>query len=199
MMHSPISLRLAGALAIAAFSGSSPLAAQSLHGSRSSISRMHNHAVNEGLRFYRTASSVRAGVRNGDLVRLRPNGTYRLHRVTYPYVQPQTRTFVERLASQFRTACGEELVVTSAVRPKSRQPWNSTRQSVHPTGMAIDFRKPSDSDCRNWLRQTLLELEDSGIIEATEEFNVPHFHVAVFPTQYARYVAGRQGDEDQGR
>src|SRR5215210_335388 len=98
MMHSNISLRIAGAFAFAALTTASPVAAQSLHGSKSSISRMHREAVNEGLRFYRTATSVRTGVRNGDLVRLRPNDNYRLYRVTYPYVQPQTRTFVERLA-----------------------------------------------------------------------------------------------------
>lgn len=198
MMHSPLSIRLAGALAIAALSSASSLAAQSLQGSKSSINRMHNEAVNEGLRFYKTASAVRAGVKKGDLVRLRPKN-YALYRVTYPYVQPQTRTFVERLAGQYKDACGEELVVTSAVRPKSRRLWNGSSQSVHPTGMAVDVRKSSDPQCRNWLRDTLLELEESGLIEATEEFSVPHFHIAVFPTQYGRYVADRQADDNQGR
>jgi LysM repeat protein len=27
------------------------------------------------------------------------------------------------------------------------------------------------------------------VLEATEEHHPPHFHVAVYPTQYARYVA----------
>ena len=56
--------------------------------------------------------------------------------------------------------------------------------------MAVDLRKPSGA-CLRWLRTTLLDLEGAGLIEATEEFGPPHFHVAVFPTPYARYVAAR--------
>jgi len=56
--------------------------------------------------------------------------------------------------------------------------------------MAVDLRKP-DGKCLRWLRSTLLELEDTGVIEATEEHNPEHFHVAVFPTKYTRYVQAR--------
>jgi Tfp pilus assembly protein FimV len=31
------------------------------------------------------------------------------------------------------------------------------------------------------------------VLEATEENSPPHFHVAVFPAPYARYVAARGG------
>src|SRR5262249_3709552 len=116
-------------------------------------------------------------------------GDFTLHQVAYPFVQPATLTFVRRLAAQYRAACGEPLEITSAVRPATRQPPNSVAQSVHPTGMAVDLHKPNDAACRRWLQETLLELESAGVLEATEEFAPPHFHVAVYPTPYARYVA----------
>lgn len=186
--------RLAASAALLALAAPSVLPAQSLRGSRASIERMYRHAVAEDLSFFETPASVRRQVAAGRLVRLRPDATYRLHRVGYPYVRPATRTFVERLAAQYRDACGEPLVVTSAVRPATRQPANSADLSVHPTGMAIDLRKPKEMRCLFWLRDVLLELENAGVIEATEEFAPPHFHVAVFLTPYTRYVAARTRD-----
>ena len=58
--------------------------------------------------------------------------------------------------------------------------------------MAIDLRKPATPSCLRWLREALLGLEDRGLIEATEEHWPAHFHVAVFPTPYTRYVAERK-------
>ncbi len=161
---------------------------QSLRGSRASIDRMYRQAVDHDLTFHRTSSGARKAAASGDFEKL-PLSTrhYRLHQVSYPYVVPATKVFVERLASQYHAACGERLVVTSALRPSSRQPANSTQRSVHPTGMAIDLRKPGGK-CLTWLRSTLLSLEKAGVIEATEERNPPHFHVAVFPDQYTRYL-----------
>jgi nucleoid-associated protein YgaU len=43
--------------------------------------------------------------------------------------------------------------------------------------------------CRSWLESTLLSLERRGVISATREHRPPHYHVSVFPRQYARYVA----------
>jgi len=165
------------------------LSAQSLRGSGASVNRMYHEAKSERLGFYETSASVRKAVADGRLVRLESNSDFELANVGYPYVRPATRTFVERLGEQYHEACGEPLVVTSAVRPETRQPPNSTELSVHPTGMAIDLHKPSDPKCRSWLRETLLELEGSGVIEATEEFAPPHFHVAVYSTPYRRYVS----------
>jgi hypothetical protein len=166
--------------------------AQSLRGSTSSINRMYRVARSEDLSFFETGSAVRRAVKSGLLVRLDANHTdFNLHNIGYPYVRPATLTFVRRLGDQYRDACGEPIVVTSAVRPATRQPANSTERSVHPTGMAIDLRRPRDRACLTWLRETLLDLEDRGLIEATEERSPAHFHVAVFPTQYARYAASR--------
>ncbi len=183
--------------ALCALAPAKRAAAQSLHGSPASINRMYRRARAERLSFFETPAGVRKAVAAGRLVRLVPDANFTLHEVGYPFVRPPTRTFAERLGAQYKAACGELLEVTSAVRPATRQPPNSVARSVHPTGMAIDLHKPEDRDCRSWLRTTLLELEDTGVIEATEEFSPPHFHVAVFPTPYKRYVAARTRQADQ--
>jgi hypothetical protein len=175
--------------------GAAPAGAQSLRGSRPSIDRMYQQARNHDLTFYRTGTGVRGAARDGDLVRLSGNDNYRLSGVSYPYALPSARMFVQRLSAQYRARCGERLVITSAVRPTSLRLVNSADRSVHPTGMGIDIRKPRGRDCLAWLRQTLLALEGEGVIEATEENRPPHFHVAVFPTQYRRYVNNADADD----
>jgi LysM domain-containing protein/uncharacterized protein DUF5715 len=163
-------------------------AAQSLRGSMASVERMYDHAVEDGLTFYETSSAVRWAAARGELVQLRRDRGYEMHRVAFPFVRPATLTFVERLADDFDQVCREPLVVTSGVRPETRQPANSSQRSVHPTGMAVDLRRPQGF-CLTWLRRTLLDLEGQGVIEATEEHHPAHFHVAVFSDEYLRYAA----------
>lgn len=176
-----------------------PVRAQSLRGSQASIDRMYHQALAEELPFYETPAGVRKAVAGGRLVRLTPDSAMQLHQVGYPYVRPSTRLFVDRLSGQYLDACGEPLIVTSAVRPARRQPANSTEHSVHPTGMAVDLRKPRDSKCLRWLRSTLLDLENADLLEVTEEHSPAHFHVAVFPTPYTRYAAFRARAESGTR
>src|SRR5262245_28867569 len=121
-----------------------PIAAQSLDGSDESVDRMYRHARAERLSFYETPGGVRAAVKAGRLQRIASSNDVVLHKVGYPYARPTTLTFIQRLGAQYRDACGEPLVVTSAVRPATRQPSNSSVRSVHPTGMAVDLRKPDD-------------------------------------------------------
>lgn len=180
---------LPAALALCA----APSAAQTLRGSPASIDRMYNHARSADLTFFRTGVGVRSAAREGDLVRMSGNADYELSGVSYPYALTSTRTFVQRLGAQYRDVCGEKLVITSSVRPTSLRLSNSTDRSVHPTGMAIDIRKPRGGRCLSWLRETLLHLEGQGVIEATEERRPPHFHVAVFPAPYRRYVSNNGG------
>lgn len=186
---------LACSLVLAATAGAALLPAtadaQSLRGSRASINRMYRQAVAHDLYFYQTSDGVERAIDRGRFERLRPTADVEIHQVSYPYVTATTKLFVERLGEQYRDACGEALVVTSALRPDSDQPANSTERSVHPTGMAIDLRRPRNGKCLRWLRTTLLALEKRGVLEATEERRPPHFHVAVFPSSYGRYVGGR--------
>ena len=178
----------AALLAIVLGAGAAVLEAQSLRGSRASISRMYRQANAHKLHFYQTPAGVERAAASGRFVALEPNDHFGLFGVSYPYAKPAVRVFIERLAEQYHDYCGERLVVTSAIRPSSEQPRNSTDRSVHPTGMAVDLRKPTSRRCLTWMRNTLLSLERAGVIEATEERRPPHFHVAVYPAQYARYV-----------
>jgi LysM repeat protein len=182
---------LAGATA-ASLSLTSPLGAQSLRGSKSTVERAYERAQDKGLYFYKTSGGVRSAAEKGRFVRLTGNADYRLHNVSLPYATATTRLFVERLAGQYRATCGEQMVVTSAVRAQSNQPRNSSAQSVHPTGIAVDLRKPSGR-CLTWLRKTLLSLEQRGVIDGTEERSPPHFHIVVFPAAYEAYVASVAG------
>ncbi|HET6764284.1 MAG TPA: hypothetical protein VFH27_11450, partial [Longimicrobiaceae bacterium] len=126
--------------------------AQTLRGSRGAVDRTYRQAVKNDATFYRSPRGVRSAAAEGDLVRLTGNGDYRLAGTAYPYTLPSTRLFVTRLAAQYHAECGERMVVTSAVRPKSYRLPNSVDLSVHPTGMAVDLRRPSKPGCMRWLR-----------------------------------------------
>ena len=161
---------------------------QVLRGSEASLSRAFVRAQDHNFTFLETAAQVEWFVDAGYLVPVRSGRDFVLHDVSYPYGRPEVRLFIERLGAQHSRACGEELVVTSLTRPLSEQPRNASSLSVHPTGMAVDFRTSLNSVCRHWLESTLLYLEGAGVLEATRERRPSHFHVAVFPKPYADYV-----------
>lgn len=163
---------------------------QSLNGSARSLDLQNQIAIQHDFTYLRTSGSVERFVGAGYLVRVRGNRDFRLHGVSFPYARPEVTTFVARLAQQYHAACGEQLVVTSLTRPQSRQPFNASSRSVHPTGMAVDLRRSTRRACRSWLESTLLYLEGRGVLEATRERHPAHYHVAVFPKQYSSYVEG---------
>ena len=160
-----------------------PAAAQSLHGSHESLVRQNLVAQQHEYAYLRTTQDVMQSVGSGILVAVHGNDDFQLAsgEVSFPYARPEVKTFLEQLSSAYHAACGEPLVVTSLVRPISRQPWNASPISVHPTGMAMDLRRSDRHACRLWLESTLLALEGEGMIEAIRERWPPHYHVAVFP------------------
>lgn len=168
---------------------------QRLRGSRASMDEQNRQADLHDFTRIRTPAEVDRFVKLGLLVRLHGNRDYRLHNVSYPYARPAVKLFVERLSGQYRSACGEELVVTSLTRPSTRQPRNSSERSVHPAGMAVDFRRSNSPACRRWIERVLLGLEAEGVLEATRERNPPHYHVAVYPNEYEPYAERRQAAE----
>jgi hypothetical protein len=170
---------------------SAPAGAQSLRGSKSSLDLQNRVAAQHDFTFIRTSAQAKRFVDLGYLVRVRSGAGYELKRMSHPYARPEVELFISRLGSQHRAACGENLVVTSLTRPTTRQPRNASSRSVHPTGMAMDLRRPSNRSCRSWLEGVLLSLESAGVLEATRERNPPHFHVALFPRQYGAYVDRR--------
>lgn len=189
MKYSPrlIAITLAATSLIAS---AQPSAAQSLRGSHASVNLMYRRAVRGGLDFYETTADVRRAVVRGELVQLTGDANYTVANIGMPYVRPETRAFVIDLAADYRRTCGAPMVVTSATRPMSRRLANGSSLSVHPTGMAVDLRKPTGR-CLTWLRRTLLTNERQGMIEATEERRPPHFHVAVLPSRYERVASSR--------
>lgn len=167
-----------------------PAAAQSLRGSPATVERQNLAALTHDFTFLRDAAHVRRFVEGGYLVPVTSNPAYSVKRISFPYARPEVELFLSRLGRQYREACGETLVVTSLTRPTTRQPWNASPRSVHPTGMAVDLRRSTNRACREWLESVLLHLEGEGVIEAVRERRPPHYHVAVFPQPYAEYVDG---------
>ncbi len=160
----------------------------SLRGSRASMARQWDQAAKHDYTYIRDRSQLISFVENDYLVEVPSGRNYRLHQVRYPYARPEVRTFLERLAAQYRNACGEVLVVTSLTRPRSFLLSNASPKSVHQTGMAVDLRRSNNSACRGWLERVLIQLESRGVLEATRERRPPHYHIALFPKPYARYV-----------
>lgn len=167
--------------------------AQTLRGSTSTMKRQNRVAQQHDYTFLRTSSQVRRFVSSGYLERMSGNANYELAGVSHPYARPAVRLFVERLAGQYRAACGEKLVVTSLTRPVLEQPRNASDLSVHPAGMAVDLRVSKKRSCVRWLEETLLSLEKQGVLDATRERRPPHYHVALFPQPYTRYVTNIAG------
>lgn len=164
-----------------------------LKGSESSVKRQHRVAKRNDYTFLRNAAQVREFVREDRLERVRSNRDIVLENVSFPYARPAVKLFVERLGAQYRAATGQRLVITSLTRPKSRQPGNASELSVHPAGMAVDLRIPRSAAGRRWLERTLLGLEDRIVLDATKERNPAHYHVAIFPREYVKYVAQLEG------
>jgi LysM repeat protein len=55
--------------------------------------------------------------------------------------------------------------------------------------MAADLRVSRKASCRRWLESTLKDLEGERVLDATRERWPSHYHIAVFPEAYTRYVA----------
>jgi hypothetical protein len=187
-----VAARLALALsALCALLPASAEAAAGLGGSRASMVRQHDAAIAHDFAFASTAEQVRRLADSGEVVRLTDTEELALVGVSYPYALPVVRALLARLAEDYREAIGSRLVVTSLVRPTSLQPANASALSVHPAGMAIDFRVPTKASARRWLEGTLLSLEREGVLDVTRERRPPHFHVAVFPDAARVYLARR--------
>jgi hypothetical protein len=166
-----------------------------LRGSPESMERQRAVADHHGLPAAATLDDLERLRAEGHLVDVPGAATYEVASWVFPYAVPEVRRFVERLAERYVEACGEPLVVTSLTRPLSEQPPNAHALSVHPNGMAADFRIPRNPVCREWIEAEFLDLEERGVIDATRERAPPHYHVAVFPEAFARFVAAEAPED----
>src|SRR5688500_3046633 len=89
----------------------------SLRGSPASMEQQHLVAVQHGLSFFRTGTDILLASARGELVELVGDENYEVVDVSQPFLHPAAKLFVERTAAAYRAACGQKLVVTSAVRP----------------------------------------------------------------------------------
>lgn len=161
-----------------------------LQGSPEAMAEQHQVALEHGYPFFDTSEQVEQAAAAGELVRLENGPDYEVADfVDPPLIRPEVLPFVERTGRLYRTACGERLVVTSAVRARENQPPNAHELSVHPAGMAVDFRVSQNPACREWFEEKLLALEEQDLVNATRERSPPHYHVAVYPTPYLTYAA----------
>jgi len=145
-----------GTFLVAALLVGAAAEAQSLRGSGASLNRQVEQADLHDFSYLENANRVQRFVDAGLLVPLYETRDYWLKGVSFPVARPAVKLFIDRLANQYRAACGERLVVTSLTRPLANQPRNASQRSVHPTGMAMDLRRPYPGPCRDWLEDTLL-------------------------------------------
>ncbi|HET9984812.1 MAG TPA: DUF5715 family protein [Longimicrobiales bacterium] len=189
-------------LAIMLAAAASPLAARGapeLRGSHDSMVRQNAAALESRYEFVRDAPQIHDLVARNQIVEIRPSAEIAFKGVSYPYARPVVREFVDRLAHDYHEVCAAPLVVTSLIRPLSRQPRNASPLSVHPAGMAVDMHIPPLPACRIWLEKDLLALEARGVIDVTREQHPPHFHVAVYPEPYRAYLAALSESAARGR
>jgi LysM repeat protein len=160
-----------------------------LRGSRASVEKMYDFAQRYRYPFYLTPTTLDDAIAKGKLVPLTGDASYELTRgVGFSYATVEARDFVTQFAPQYLAACGVPLTVTSAARPTSRQPRNANPHSVHPTGIAVDIRRPYPGPCLTWVRNALAQLEARGFVEATEEHHPVHLHVAVLQAPGSRFT-----------
>ena len=160
----------------------------SLRGSPRSLDRQSAAAVTHGSSWLKDAEEVKRAVADGRLVKVKTTRDLALGKVRHPYARPALKLLLDRLAGQYRRACGRRLVVTSLVRPQDQRVKGTSPRTVHPTGMAADLRYSPRRRCRAWLEETLLYLERRALVEATREYTPPHYHLAVLPTAYEAHV-----------
>lgn len=177
------------ALLATAFASPAMAGDVTLTGSPGSMERQHEVAVERRYTFTKSPADVSELVSSGKLVPVVAGTDFQLANVGFPYARPEVLEFVKRTAAGYRAGCGEPLVVTSLTRPLANQPGNAHKLSVHPAGMAVDFRISKSDKCRKWMETSLLAMERKGLLDITRERHPAHYHVAVFPGAYASFAS----------
>ena len=134
-------------------------------------------------------------IKSGRLERLQGE-RMALYDVKEPWVNPLMFIFATRLSEQqYEAKCGK-LAITGALRNWERH-WrdfpNGSPHSLHPYGMGLDLRIPPPGRCREWLINTLLEIERGGRIDFGKEGTPAHYHVSLIPGAYEAWLMKKLG------
>lgn len=113
---------------------------------------------------------------------------------------PRVNNFLDDYVVSFINFFGRQFQVNSAIRTAEFQlrlfltnpnaaPVDGDRSSPHLTGSAIDIAKlgMTEEELR-FMRHTLLRLEEQNVIEASEEWGQPCFHITVFASYSKDYL-----------
>jgi len=190
---------IAGAAALMGVGATGAAGFNTLLGSHEKMVRQNTVAHEDHLRFAQTPQDIADEVMARQLVALPGSADYSTKGVSFAFARPQVLDFVERLGHDYHVACGQPMLITSLVRPISRQPRNASPLSVHPAGMAVDLHVPDQPACRAWLVKQLLTYASYNVLDVTEEKHPHHLHVAVFPMAYLAWAAKQPARPGTGR
>ncbi len=158
----------------------------STKGSEEALMQAYDYARSEGYPIYQEKPQWW----DLNLEKIKVSESVNLHRVSYPYLVDGAHQYLLILASQYYANCGEPLTVTSALRTpglQGKMP-NGSDYSVHPTGLAFDL-SVGRNRCQEWLETVLMAGEERGYLQVTREKWPAHWHVVVYPSQHAEWLA----------
>lgn len=150
---------------------------RNLNNSPGAFASARKVAEEHALQFFVTPAEVLKSVKEGHLIGL-PKDKHFIFTGSFPYALPEIMEFVEARAVLQERVCGKKLIVTSLVRAKVKQPKNAAPNSLHRTGMAIDFHIPEDKCGLNLLEGDLKDFEKHNILHAWKATDPAHYHVA---------------------
>lgn len=169
----------------------------SLKGDRRSLDYQNYIADKEGLKRAESRTDLDEMKKDGTLVKL-DAGDYvdfdwKQLKGENRYCLPRVNQFLKDLSREFVDRFDESIIITSLIRTRyfqkklHKRNTNATEDSSpHFTGATVDIKKRGLKQRQlEWLRNRLLEYEEAGLIEATEEFIQPNFHIFV-TSQYKK-------------
>ncbi len=163
---------------------------------KDALSGPFRYAKDSGYEFAATKERLLELVKEGTLVELEETESLKFNNVSRPYALPVVAEFVYRIADQYNYGqrCGP-LWLNGAARDIAFQQTlgNGSAKSVHPTGMPIDLKSTGHTPrCRDWLENTLLEIEAAKRIDFTKERSPAHYHISVATHEYEAWLERRR-------
>ena len=167
---------------------------------KDALSGPFRYAKDSGYEFAATKERLLELVKEGTLVELEETESLKFNNVSRPYALPVVAEFVYRIADQYNYGqrCGP-LWLNGAARDIAFQQTlgNGSAKSVHPTGMPIDLKSTGHTPrCRDWLENTLLEIEAAKRIDFTKERSPAHYHISVATHEYEAWLKRRRTVSD---